>query len=87
MQAITTKFFGPTSHRGSRIKATTASGLSVTIADDLQSDSVDIHREALRALFTKHNLTHLSWGKPNGWFYGQTRGGYVWVRWDCVNHG
>lgn len=56
MIAIHTKYIGPSNTRGSRIKAFTTSGFSVTIPypHDL-SDEV-CHFEAVKALVKKHKL-------------------------------
>lgn len=52
MQAITTKYLGPTNHRGSRIKASAAAG-SITIAWDHALDVSANHVRAARALAEK----------------------------------
>lgn len=73
MQAITTKYFGPSNVRGSRIKATSGSGLSVTIScpDELNMDAA--HKSAAQALCDK-----LKWnGKLIGG--GLKDGGYAFV--------
>lgn len=49
MQAITTRYHGPTNHRGSRIKAVCAAG-SITIAYDYSLDEEGVHRKAAFAL-------------------------------------
>ncbi len=51
MKAITTKFFGPTNTRGSRIKASDSDGNSVVIGYDHASH--DPHREAAITLCRK----------------------------------
>lgn len=55
MQSITTKFLGPTNSRGSRIRATTASGKSLTIPYCHESGHQS-HAKAALALARK-----LSW--------------------------
>lgn len=59
MQAIQTKFLGPTSTRGARIKASCA-GASLTMGYDHACDPVDNHRTAATLLRDKirwrHNL-------------------------------
>lgn len=74
MQAIITKYLGPTDTRGSRIKATAAAG-SVTLSYDCALDSDGNHRAAAEALCVKlgwvstpNNLyTSLCQGQlPNG---------------------
>lgn len=52
MVAITTKYFGPTNTKGSRIKAT-ANGNSITISFDYSLDSEARHAKAARALCDK----------------------------------
>ena len=54
MQAITTKFLGPTNTRGSRIKATCWL-TSVTVAWDHALNVEENHREAIEALVCKLN--------------------------------
>jgi len=55
MQAITTKYLGPTDHRGSRIKATTEAG-SKTYDWDAELGVEDNHRKAALRL-----ALHLGW--------------------------
>lgn len=52
MQAIQTKYLGPTNHRGARIKATCDSG-SVTVSWDYSHNVEDNHRLAAEALSLK----------------------------------
>jgi hypothetical protein len=52
MQAISTKFIGPTNHRGSRIKATADAG-SVTLSWDYALGTSANHRAAAIALANK----------------------------------
>lgn len=52
MQAIITKYIGPTNHRGSRIKAECEAG-SITIPYDYGLDDVDLHLKAVNALIKK----------------------------------
>jgi hypothetical protein len=52
MQAIETKYLGPTNHRGARIKASCHAG-QVTISRDCAMNIDDNHRAAARALITK----------------------------------
>ena len=51
-QAITTKYFGPTNTRGSRVKAQAQAG-SVTIHWDYALNSDDNHKAAAKALMAK----------------------------------
>ena len=73
IQAIVTKYFGPSNVRGSRIKATASAG-SVTIGYDHSLNIEDVHLKAAQALADK-----LGWkgkmvqgGMPDG-------NGYVFV--------
>lgn len=50
MQAIETRYFGPTNTRGARIKATTASGISRTVPYDHAENSEGAHWQAAKAL-------------------------------------
>ena len=54
MQAIITKYLGPTNTRGSRIKATAWAG-SVTVSYDYSLDTVGNHKAAAQALCDKLN--------------------------------
>lgn len=54
MQAIITKYLGPTNHRGSRIKATAWAG-SVTVSYDYSLDTVGNHKAAAQAICDKLN--------------------------------
>lgn len=56
MLAIHTKYIGPTNTRGSRIKAYTNGGLSVTIAYPYALSYENCHFEAVKALVSKHKL-------------------------------
>jgi hypothetical protein len=58
LQAITTKYLGPTNHRGSRIKATSYRG-SLTIPWDAALDTADNHTAAARAAAQKWGWTGL----------------------------
>jgi len=74
MQAIETKYLPATNTRGSRIKATSASGLSVTVPYPHELSGMECHWEAARALIAK-----LGWGGAE-YVGGGTRDGYVFVR-------
>lgn len=54
-QAILTKYLPPTNSRGARIKATSASGLSVTIPYEYELSGVDLHAVAVKKLCEKLN--------------------------------
>ena len=73
MQSITTKFLGPTNARGSRIKATTTSGKSVTLSWAYELNGGANHDLAAKTLAEK-----LGWkGK---WYSASVKdGGYVYV--------
>ena len=72
MQAIVTKYLGPTDSRGSRIKATAANGESVTVPYGFSGDEYSRHERAAKALMQK-----LEWdGEIIG---GSLRDGYAWV--------
>jgi hypothetical protein len=58
MQAIVTKFLGPTNHRGSRVKAWCEAG-SVTVSWDHAKDVGGNHDAAAEALIRK-----LGWDAP-----------------------
>ena len=68
MQAINTKYLGPTNSRGSRIKATCAAG-SVTIGYPHELSGQAAHRKAAEALVSK-----LGWIDPH---YGGLLGGQL----------
>lgn len=75
MQAITTKYIGPTNTRGSRVKARCEAG-SITVHWDHALDVEDNHTVAAKTLRTK-----LGWDQdcyPN-MYRGGTKDGYVFV--------
>lgn len=53
-QAITTRFMGPTNHRGSRVKAMASAG-SVTLDWNHALNSTDNHKAAAMALAAKYD--------------------------------
>ena len=71
-QAITTKYLGPTNHRGSRVKATAEAG-SVTVPWDHSLDTELNHFEAAHALCVKFGWSGVFHGGGAG------PGAYVWV--------
>src|SRR5271169_5698843 len=79
MQAIETKYFGPSNVKGSRIKATAMAG-SVTVEYDHALDSEGNHKSAAMALQFK-----MVWIPGEGNMYGELKGGtlkggnMVWV--------
>lgn len=50
MQTISTKYYGPTNTKGSRIKATTSSGITKWFSYDYGLEGKENHIEAARAL-------------------------------------
>lgn len=54
MIAIHTKYIGPTDTRGSRVKAYTSDGRSVTVSYDNGLESVKAHFQAVRVFADKH---------------------------------
>lgn len=75
-QAITTKSLKPTDRRGARIKATSASGVSVSLSFDYAANEFERHSAACRALAEK-----LQW--HGEWFGGSTKDGHVFVQRDA----
>lgn len=77
MQAIETKYLGPTNSRGSRVKATCEAG-SVVIEWDDALDSPENHDNAVRQL-----IARLDWASAarGDWYRGGLKGsrGYVYV--------
>ncbi len=71
-QAITTKYLGPTNHRGSRVKATCDAG-SLTVSWDYALNVESNHAAAVIAL-----AKELGWSGP--WHLGGTKTGYVGVQ-------
>ena len=57
MKAITTKYYGPTNTRGSRIRATDHDGHSVTVPYDYSKSHTDVHAVAALALCKRMNWT------------------------------
>lgn len=72
MQAIETKYFGPGNVRGSRIKATTSSGISLTQGLTYETKIELEHRRVAQALADK-----LRW--KGRLISGETRKGMVFV--------
>jgi hypothetical protein len=80
MQAIQTRFLGPTNNRGSRYKATCEAG-TLTLESDHRLGSEENHVRVARALITKLGWFHdAARGDTYGeWFYGGTPDGYTFV--------
>ena len=72
MQSIMTKYHGATNAHGSRITATSASGLHVTVPYDDELSNLAAHRRAADALLKKLNWS----GRLIG---GATKDGYAFV--------
>ncbi|NDY84426.1 hypothetical protein G3I67_14430 [Orrella sp. NBD-18] len=72
MQTITTKYLGPTNYRGSRIKASTTTGIHITRPFNHVHSGVMVHAVVAMEL-----------AKSLGWqgqmIAGDTRTGYVFV--------
>jgi len=67
MQAIITRYLGPTTHRGPRIKATCERG-SITVADDPALSGEAAHRVAVDALCATFDAEDVA-------YYGKARSG------------
>lgn len=67
-QTITTKYLAPTNNRRARVKATSTSGISVTVAWDHSNDDAGNHTRAAEALIAK-----LGW--TGDWAGGVLKGG------------
>ena len=72
MQTITTKYIGPTNHRGARIKASCPAG-SITLPFSY-SDRDGGHNATFIALVKK-----LGWQDHGTWYEGDTGNGKVYV--------
>ena len=80
LQAIETKYHGATNTKGSRISATSASGIKTYIDYPHELSGVDCHAIAAEKL-----ARNLEWLKQedayeNKYIAGGTRSGYVFVR-------
>ena len=87
MQAIKTKYMGPTNHKCARIKATCASG-SIIISYDNGLRVQEAHEQAAKALCAKfrerdqkkYGKDCNSWHWTNGaWICGEFKDCYVFV--------
>jgi hypothetical protein len=78
MVAIQTRYIGPTNTRGSRIKAWTDTGFSVTIGYDYGLDDEARHFKAVKEMVSKHNL---DWDLKD-MRCGGTKNGFVF----CFSH-
>lgn len=75
MQAICTKYLGPTNTKGARIKAYTESGLSATVAYDHSLNTTENHYNAVKAFVARNPGTGPAWN----WISGGIKGGFAWV--------
>ncbi len=74
MQAITTRYLGATNTKPARIKATSGSGISVTVSYDYGLTEVKEHAQAVIALCKK-----LNWMDRGPFLMGGTKDGYCAV--------
>ena len=74
-QAITTKYLGPTDHRGSRIVVTTDGLHRKVVPWDHALNVVDNHAVAASILFE-----NMGWHKYADLVMGSTKDGYVFVQ-------
>jgi hypothetical protein len=72
-RSITTKYFGPTDTKGSRIKATLDDGRSITIGYPYELSGEDVHRKAVYALCDKLNV------RDSGWAVAPLGNGYMFI--------
>jgi hypothetical protein len=79
MQTITTKYIGATNTKRSRIKATTADGVSIMKSWNYDLDTMPNHQEAARQLIEKMGWHKRDHGRMAEWAAGSTKTGYVWV--------
>jgi len=78
MQAITTKVLAPTNTKGTRIKAITASGISITLSWEYADDELDNARRAVYTIIREK----LNDGWKGVYHAAATSDGYVFVRDD-----
>jgi hypothetical protein len=80
MQAITTKFLGPTNFRGARIRAS-CEAMTITVETDHGLDAEENHQRAARLLIEKLGWFHdeARGDRYGRWFGGGTKDGYVFV--------
>ena len=75
MQAICTKYLGPTDFRGARIKAYCGDGRSTTIPYPYTLSGQNVHFKAVIAFCSKFP----GWGPADAYHAGIIKGGYAWV--------
>jgi len=73
LQAIETKYLGPTNHRGSRVKASCEAG-QTTVSWDYSLNVVENHARA-----ATHLCRRLGWDERYPAHIGATKSGYVVV--------
>ncbi len=84
--AILTKYIGPTDTKGSRIKAWSVSGRSVTIGYPYELSGEAIYRKALQAWCEAHRVGCRALGiaedgcDHKNYVGGETKEGYAFVR-------
>ena len=83
MQAITTRYLGPTNCRGSRIVAQCAAR-RIIVSWDYELNTEDNHKAAAKALIAQLGWDAMRWsGGPRTWTMGcihhTPKGGYVHV--------
>lgn len=78
MQAIITKVLGPTDTKPMRVKATTASGVSVTMSWDHELDALENANKAVWRLYEQK----LNDGWRGRYVAAATADGYVFARTD-----
>jgi hypothetical protein len=78
MDAIETKYHGPTNKRGSRVSARWRD-FRVSVAYDSELGTIENHAAAVRKICEKAELPHRG---SMTLAPGQTREGYAWVRID-----
>lgn len=75
MKTITTKYLGATNYRGSRIKATTSSGISKIVSYDYALNSTPNHENAVHELNKKLGWSgEMIQGSPN-----DSGDSFIWV--------
>lgn len=79
-QAIETKYHGATNTKGSRISATSASGIKVYIDYPHELSGVDCHAKAAEKLALKLDWLKLGEEFEGKYIAGGTRSGYVFVQ-------
>ena len=80
LQAIQTKYHGATNSKGSRISATSASGIKVFISYPHELSGVDCHAKAAEALVRKLDWIGEGTSFDSKFVAGGTHTGYVFVQ-------